>query len=430
MKLVHAADLHIDSPLRGLDRYEGAPVERLRGATRHALENLVALCIEVRADVLLLAGDVFDGSWRDYSTGLFFAAQMTRLREANIPVMLVRGNHDAQSAVVKSLQLPANVTVFDHKKPQTVLLPKAQIAVHGQSFSEKIMSDDLAAKYPARVAGRFNVGLLHTSIDGREGHAPYAPTSLETLRSKGYDYWALGHVHAREVVSTDPYIVYSGNLQGRHARETGPKGASIVTVDEQHVVVDIEHRALDVVRWEVITVDVATASEPQEVVDLVRAALLERSTAIDGRVLAARVVLTGPTRANSAMRRDLERVVNELRASANDALPDGVWLEKVLVRTSAKIDLERVREEQSAVGHLARRLATLKDDRAELEALAAQLAELDKRLPSELRDDADAPLRLTDPDTIRALLVDVEQMLVPRLLEGAPGKPLTGQDVG
>jgi len=421
LRIVHAADLHIDSPLRGLDRYDGAPVERLRGATRRALENLVALCIELRADVLLLAGDVFDGTWKDYSTGLFFAAQMTRLREADIPVMLVRGNHDATSSLVKNLKLPSNVRVFEHKKAETIELPNAPIAVHGQSFSERIMSDDLAAKYPPRVAGRFNIGLLHTSIDGREGHAPYAPTSIETLRSKGYDYWALGHVHAREIVSTEPYIVYPGNLQGRHARETGPKGASVITVTGS-VVTEIEHRALDVVRWELVLVDVAEANEIEEVVDLVRAALTERSASgLEGRILAARVVLTGKTRANGAIRRDVDRFVSELRASANDALPDSVWLEKILVRTTAKIDLERVRDEQSAVGHLARRIHALRDDPKELELLAAHLAELDKKLPPELTGDGDAPLRLTDSVTVSALLADVEQMLVPRLLEGANG---------
>src|SRR4051812_29910913 len=109
MKFVHAADLHLDSPLRGLDRYEGAPVEQLRGATRRALENLVALCLSEKADFLLLAGDLYDGGWKDYRTGLFFAAQMSRLRAADIPVFFVRGNHDAESNITRSLRLPENV---------------------------------------------------------------------------------------------------------------------------------------------------------------------------------------------------------------------------------------------------------------------------------------------------------------------------------
>ena len=416
MKIIHAADLHIDSPLRGLDRYEGAPVERLRGATRRALENLVALCIEERADVLLLAGDVFDGSWKDYSTGLFFVAQMARLREANVPVVIVRGNHDAASSVVKALRLPANVHELSSRKPETHELRDAGIAVHGQSFSQRITTEDLAARYPDRVPGLFNIGLLHTSIDGREGHEPYAPTSIETMRSKGYDYWALGHVHAREIVSSDPYIVYPGNLQGRHARETGAKGASVITV-EGNVVQSVEHRALDVFRWELVTVDAGPATDAQEVVDLVRAGLAARATEVDGRVLAARVVIAGSTRANGAIRRDVERFISEVRAAATDGLGETAWLEKVVVRTRAMIDLERIREEASAVGHLARRLASMKEDPKELAELASVLADLDKKLPAELRE-GEGALRLADPALLRAMLDDVEQMLVPRLLEG------------
>lgn len=419
MRFVHAADLHIDSPLRGLDRYEGAPVSRLRGATRKALENLVTTCIEERAAFLLLAGDVFDGAWKDYSTGLFFCTQMTRLREANVPVVLVRGNHDAQSSVVKALRLPENVHELSSRKPASFGVPGTNVVVHGQSFATRVTTDDLAARYPDRVPGAFNVGLLHTSVDGREGHEPYAPTSIEIMRAKGYDYWALGHVHAREVLSEDPWIVFPGNLQGRHARETGPKGASLVTIEDGHVA-SVEHRALDVVRWELVGVDVSAASDPLDVVDLVRAELERRSLEAGDRVLAARVAIGGATKANAALRRDVDKLVSELRAAAGDALGDRVWLEKIRVETRSTFDLARVREEASAVGHLARRLEAIKHDDAEIASLAAVLAELDKKLPAELRE-GEGALSLVDPATIRALVADVEATLLPRLLEGTEG---------
>lgn len=418
MKIVHAADLHIDSPLRGLDRYEGAPVDHLRGATRRALQNLVAMCIEERADVLLLAGDVFDGSWKDYSTGLFFVSQMARLREANVPVLIVRGNHDAASSVIRALRYPENVRELGDAEPESYELRDVGIVVHGQSFTQRVTSQDLAARYPDRRPGLFNIGLLHTSIDGREGHEPYAPTSLQTMRSRGYDYWALGHVHKREVVSVDPFIVFPGNLQGRHARETGPKGASIITV-EDNVVVNIEHRALDVVRWEMVTVDASQATDAHDVVDLVRHALDERAREASDRILAARVVITGATRANNAIRRDPDRFIAELRAVTNDELTEGdAWLEKIMIRTRGIVDIERIREEASAVGHLARRLHAIKDDPNELAELAGVFADLDKRLPPELRE-GEGALRLLEPATLRALVEEVEQMLVPRLLEGS-----------
>ena len=419
MKFVHAADLHVDSPLRGLDRYEGAPVARMRSATRGALENLVSLCLEERAAFLLLAGDVFDGAWKDYSTGLFFVAQMARLREAKIPVVLVRGNHDAASSVVKALRLPENVHELSHKKPESLELRDANVVVHGQSFSARVQTEDLAARYPDARPGALNVGLLHTSVDGREGHEPYAPTSLEVMRAKGYDYWALGHVHAREVLSREPWIVFPGNLQGRHARETGPKGASLVTV-ESGAVTEVEHRALDVARWAHVVVDATTCGDAIEVVDRARDALAVQSSEAGERLLAARVTVRGATRANGKIRGDLERFVSELRASASAGLGDHVWVEKVAVETRSTFDLERLREEANAVGHLARRLAAIKADPAELALVGQVLADLDKKLPADLRE-GEGALALTDPAFLRALVEEVEQTLLPSLLEGGEG---------
>ncbi len=417
MKFVHAADLHIDSPLRGLDKYEGAPAARLRAATRRALENLVALCIDERAAFLLLAGDVFDGGWKDFSTGLFFASQMTRLREASIPVVIVRGNHDAASSITKSLnlRLPDNVHELSSRKAETFELADAGACVHGQSFPQRVTTDDLAARYPDAVRGAFNIGLLHTCLDGREGHDPYAPTSLETMRAKGYDYWALGHVHAREVLSDEPWIVFPGNLQGRHAKETGAKGASLVTV-EDGAVESVEHRALDVVRWEQVIVDVSEATDAIEVVDRARDALQKRGATCPELLLAARVVITGITRANGHIRNDVGHFVAQLRAAANDGLGDGIWLEKVVVRTRSAIDLAIVREDAGAIGHLARRIQAIKDDPKELALLAASFAELEKKLPSELRE-GEGALVLSDLALLRTIVEDVEQTLVPRLLE-------------
>ena len=170
MRFLHAADLHLDSPLRGLDRYPGAPVERLRNATRAALEKLVDKALGEKVDFVLFAGDIYDRDWQDFHTGLYFREQMVRLGRAGIRVFIVQGNHDAQGVISRQLPLPDNVTVFSSRSAQTVRLDELGVAIHGRSFPERAVDEDLVPAYPAPVPGCFNIGLLHTSLNGRGGH--------------------------------------------------------------------------------------------------------------------------------------------------------------------------------------------------------------------------------------------------------------------
>ena len=314
-KFIHTADIHLDSPLRGLARYEGAPADRIRGATREALDGLVQTAIEERVSFVVIAGDVFDGEWRDYNTGLFFARQMSRLGEEGIRVFMVSGNHDAASAVSRSLKMPDNVHLFSSRAPETDLLPEIGVAVHGQGFARPDVSDDLSSAYPPAVEGYYNIGVLHTCADGREGHARYAPCREKDLVAKGYDYWALGHVHRREILSESPWIVFPGNLQGRHIRETGPKGCTLVSVDAGGGT-HLEHRDLDVVRWVRLTPDCTGADTVEGVLRSVQRALEDAVASADNRLLAARLEIRGTCRAHDSLVREREKWVNQIRMTA------------------------------------------------------------------------------------------------------------------
>ena len=137
--------------------------------------------------------------------------------------------------VTKSLSLPDLAQQFPTGKAQTFELPEWRVALHGRGFAHRAENENIALAYPSPKPGWFNIGVLHTSLDGRPGHHNYAPCGLDDLRAKNYDYWALGHVHAHEVVAQDPWIVYPGNLQGRSIRETGAKGAVLVDVADGNV---------------------------------------------------------------------------------------------------------------------------------------------------------------------------------------------------
>ena len=235
-RFFHAADIHLDSPLTGLAGIEGRVAERIRSAPRAAFEALVECAIQDQVDFVVIAGDLYDGTWRDYKTGLFFSEQMGRLNQAGIPVVILYGNHDAESQITRPLTLPDNVRVFGTRKAETFQFGKLNVALHGWSYREKAVNDNMVPGYPSPVKGAFNIGVLHTALGGMGEHANYAPCSLPELVAKGYNYWALGHVHQGQVLNERPHVVFPGNLQGRHVRETGPKGACLVTVEGGEVV--------------------------------------------------------------------------------------------------------------------------------------------------------------------------------------------------
>lgn len=409
-RFVHAADIHLDSPLKGLESYPDAPVEQIRGAARRAFDNLVNLAMEEGAAFVLLAGDLFDGDWKDYNTGLYFIHRMGRLREAGIPVFMVSGNHDAAGQITRALALPDNVTLFSSRRPETRILDSLGVAIHGQSFATRGVNDDLSRNYPLPVPGLCNIGLLHTSLTGRPGHEPYAPCTLEGLRSKGYDYWALGHVHQREIVAREPWVVFSGNIQGRHVRETGPKSCTLVTVDGGRVR-DVEAREIDVLRFGVCRVDASGCERLDAVRDKAREAFEEERRMADGRPLAVRLILTGRTPLHGRLHRDGEHLREELRALAAD-LGD-VWLEKLEVATSAETEV--LPQADSPLGGLARTMTEFSLDGSLLD-FAPEFENLRSRLPAELLAAGD-PF-CPDQDGMAALRDEVRELLMARLQEG------------
>lgn len=417
MKFIHAADIHLDSPLRGLAEYGGAPVEEMRGATRRALENLVELALDEQVALVLLAGDIYDSDWRDFNTGLFFASQMSCLGDAGIRVFLVNGNHDALSQITRSLDMPQNVVAMAAAKAETVLVDDIGVAVHGQSFATRATTEDLASGFPDAMNGYFNVGLLHTSATGCGEHETCAPCNIDMLVSKGYDYWALGHIHKRhEPLRPDksnlggPWVVYPGNTQGRHAKETGCKGCTLATVTDGKVET-VEHRALDVVRWCKCVVDAAGAADGYEVRERVQQSIGEELAEIDDRFLAVRVEISGLGSAHCDLMQDPEPWINQIRADATDVGRGRVWVEKVKLSARKECEAQQTGDWSSlftSIGQIAKSEELQK-------RLLSTLYQLRDKLPIEVRQ-GDEPLNLNDPALVVEALPEVEQILAARLL--------------
>lgn len=385
MRFIHTADIHLDSPLTGLSAYSDAPAKMLRGATRDAFTNLVNEAIEQQVDFMVIAGDLYDGGWKDHNTGIYFCREMGRLKKAGIPVYVKFGNHDAESEMTKKLLLPDNVFTFESRRPNTFVIDHLNVALHGRSFKDAATTENLAAGYPAPRPGMFNIGVLHTALGVQSTHANYAPCSIDELHAKGYQYWALGHVHEYQMWQGAATVVFPGNLQGRHIRETGPRGAVLVTADDAGVQ-QVDRLFVDVLRWYSLEVDAGGCGT---LADVVRAIGKDLETLVQNSPAnipaAVRVVVTGKTAAHGELFGMEAQLRAEVLALAAAIGSDRIWIEKIKTSTSALEDDDAIRARGDAIADLQVLLEQAASDPSFIEGLRDDLMTLVSKAPLELQ---------------------------------------------
>ncbi|WP_037468271.1 metallophosphoesterase family protein [Sinorhizobium fredii] len=384
-RFVHTADLHLDSPLRSLALRNEELAGVVRGATRNALVRIVDLCIAEGVDALLIAGDLYDGNQTSMNTALFLAGELRRLDEAGIRTFIIRGNHDAQSQVTRELTLPPSVHVFPGRgKPvlAKTLENGRAVHVHGMSFADPHAPESLLPHFHPPVADAINIGMLHTSLAGSAGHDPYAPCSVADLERHGYDYWALGHVHQRQVHSVKPSIVMPGMPQGRDINEAGVKGITLVTIDDEGQVA-LEERPVGAAVFERVSIDLTGTAEWHDMLETSRRHLAMLRKSLPEADLILRITLTGTTPLSWRLRRDFDLLQGEL---ANIAAGFGrCWVEKVET-LFAGCSKQAVRIAADPIGELT---ALVENEvlsafafRADMRAVAEELL---PHLPAELR---------------------------------------------
>ncbi len=378
-RFLHTADLHLDSPLKTLALRDAALGTMIANATRQAFVRIVDACLEEAVDALLVAGDLYDGEIRSMATPLFLGQQFKRLDDAGIAVFLVRGNHDAAASVTRHLSLPGNVTVFATRGECRILEAKG-VAIHGISFPTGQVAASLLPKFGAPVEGLTNIGILHTSLAGAEGHDVYAPCSVGDLTRQGYDYWALGHIHKRQIHNAAPAIVMPGMPQGRDINEAGRKSATLVTIATDRSVT-LSELPTAVAQFERITIDVTGCENTSGIADRMRIAMAGALSTVQADSLVARLILTGTSPLASRLRRDPDLVLAEAQQAAlqvGRTLIDTVEIRATLLETkSAAAD---------PVSDIRQILLRAADTAPELvESATALIAELRAALPPELR---------------------------------------------
>ena len=333
IRFVHAADLHLDSPFVGIKA--AAPdnvASALHGATFAAYENIIKLCIDERVDALLIAGDVYDSADRSLRAQLKFVDGLNRLNDAGIRSFVCHGNHDPLDGWEARLDFPPScirfgaefeaVPVFEHEPIRAV--------VHGISYPTRDVYENLVPRLGTVDPNTFSIGLMHANVDGNADHAPYAPCSLADLVFSGISYWALGHVHTRQVRSDpSPIVVYPGNSQGRHPNETGARGVYLVEVDDGGTV-NFDFRAVDTVRWERPVLDISRMETEQDLRDGLHQSMESALAEAEGRSVVLRIALTGRGGTHSALRQPnfIQDLIDDLTGEWSSRSPFA-WCERI-----------------------------------------------------------------------------------------------------
>lgn len=417
---IHAADLHLGAPFRGLD--SAAPESfgpvpgrgnLLAEAGFQTLDRLEAACRETGADFLILAGDIYDDKDGVLRARFALRDMFLRLRDAGVRVFIAHGNHDPFRTGPQPMAWPDNVTVFGPEVScACVMRDGAPLAlVHGISHAKARETENLALRFkryappvsgteaepdadatfaalPENLpAGIFQIAVLHCAVGGAgDEHAPYAPCSLTDLTDAGqgraFDYWALGHVHQGKTLCEDPFVVYPGSVLGLHVNETGPRGCCVVRVNDDGAStgpggpgerVTLERLPLAPVVWEKIRVIVDEETETLDVLEERIATVLDNAAENAGAALLCRVILEGSTELDAVLRRPgsaetlLERVRVEAGAAGGTGDDGGlenarVWVKDIIVATSPVRDFAALAGRDDLVGEVVRMAAAMGDD--------------------------------------------------------------------
>lgn len=338
LSFIHAADLHLDSPFKGLSNLPDSIFRQVRDSTFAALNRLVDAAISKQVDFIVIAGDLFDNEKQSLKAQIRLRRAFEKLQEHQINIYLSYGNHDFIEGNVYPVTYPDNVFVFPNETVSHFTFEKdgKEVAqIYGFSYENRAVHERKALEYQiSNKSIPYHIAMLHGSIMSNTEHDVYAPFQLTDLASREFDYWALGHIHKREILQQSPPIVYSGNIQGRNRKETGEKGCYHVTLSEHRA--ELSFIPLQDIQFQTISIDVSSCEQIHDLEKNMLHTLSEK----DGPLLIDLILESNHSRLQKWERdkklEDMVDLVNETMASKQN------W--KFIFNVATKLNMDEASE--------------------------------------------------------------------------------------
>lgn len=406
IKILHTADVHLDSPLRSLALRNAGLRETVAAASRAAFSQMIDRALSEEVAAILISGDLFDGRERTARTGAFLLAELDRLAEAGIQVYYIKGNHDAENPITGTLDLPQHVHVFDARGGKHQLAE--DVWIHGVSFAESHAPESLLPRFKAPVEGAVNIAMLHSSLAGAAGHDVYAPCSVSDLAAMGFDYWALGHIHKRQIHAEAPWVVMPGIPQGRDIGEAGPKSATLLTIEQGQIA--LSEVPTSVVEFVETELDVTGAANDEALRATLKAHLSVLSAALVAPTGVVRLTLKGAPARHWQILRDRDVWTEQVHVLAQTC--GDLWIDKLIFELAP----EAAQDTSGASDELAAIMATICGEPGFQEHARQYVETVLQDLPATLRERL-----IADEATRDALVARLTQAGADRVLAQMKG---------
>lgn len=345
-KFIHTADLHLDSPFKGITEVAGKFSEEIMSSTFRAFDQVLEYCIELEVDFLIIAGDIFDSDNRSLRAEIYFARGMERLNKAGIKVYLIHGNHDPLNSKQNNYNWPENVYTFPSTGVTRVAYPNEEdvaVQIYGRSYPQRFFYENCLPEFAKLHEGKsFSIAIHHSNVDGDKKYDSYAPTSLSEIKKTKYDYWALGHIHHNAILNErEPMVVYSGNTQGRHINERGIKECHYVEVVKNQIS-DSKWLPTSQIIWEQIEIDITGITRLDQLISLIDKSIEQEQERYQ-RPLILRIILFG--RSELYLMLQSKEQLLEIEDSLNEHYTNSkLWtiIESIQINVEPQVALEQI----------------------------------------------------------------------------------------